>query len=299
MFLLSYNRSIVSTDADGNLLQIPLSEQNNRSFKKISIDDARITCFEMHKAGVKGVSFRKDGYYLCAEPQRRELVINRTEVGPWEIFTPISEEDLRKLDYVRSNSEEKSRFASRVEQMNKCGEPVKIYCGAGPVPRAGFLNLDILMQAPEFYASNRDDYFIFPFADEGWEIPNNSVDYVFHEDFIEHIDQTSQYQILAEALRVLRPNCWHRVNTPNINWTMKERSDFHKGFHGVYTGERAWGHIAIYSPRSLEEAAILVGYKKVIFTARHQGNSVYCVRDNRPADDRDDIIGNIYADLQK
>ena len=51
--------------------------------------------------------------------------------------------------------------------------------------------------------------------------------------------------------------------------------------------------------RSLKEAAELVGYREIVFTTRHHGISPYAERNVRPGSDRDEIFGNIYADLLK
>jgi hypothetical protein len=146
---------------------------------------------------------------------------------------------------------------------------------------------------------NPDQYFIFPFADFPWGIPDNCVDFVFHQDFIEHISQLQQIQFLAETLRILKPGCYHRVNTPNLLTAMKRHSKFQDGFSGVYTGEQQWGHIALFSPFSLKEMAELVGYGEVVFTTKNQSVSPFAEAEWRPGLDRDPIVGNIFADLQK
>jgi hypothetical protein len=43
----------------------------------------------------------------------------------------------------------------------------------------------------------------------------------------------------------------------------------------------------------------MVGYREVHFNARGDGCSPYAVRDRRPLADRDEIEGNIFADLVK
>ena len=245
-----------------------------------------------------GLNISKDGLFFCADP-KDPLLATRTSASVWErfIFVPT---DLEGLDSFRTHQEaEMKRFQSRVAELGQKGEPVKIYCGSGTIPRSGFLNLDFVFASPQFYISNMKDYFIFPFAALKWDIPNDTVDYVFHEDFIEHIDQTSQFQFLAETLRVMKPGSWHRVNTPNLITAMKYNSDFTKGFEGVYTGERNWEHIAIYSPMSLKEVAETIGYREVVFTTQNCGLSPYAEADFRPGPDRDAILGNIYADLLK
>jgi hypothetical protein len=60
-----------------------------------------------------------------------------------------------------------------------------------------------------------------------------------------------------------------------------------------------WGHKSILSPASLKELAELVGYREVVFTTKNRGVSSFAVPDFRPAVDRDPIVGNIFADLQK
>ena len=219
------------------------------------------------------------------------MVVNRDSQGPWETFVLLKHEDAPDI--------EMERFRQAVLKLQAEGKPVKIYCGAGTVPRPGFLNLDITCMSPRFLKNNPDEFFIFPFVDRKWDIPNDCIDYIFHEDFIEHIPQLKQIQFLAESLRVMKPGSWHRVNTPNIITAMKKYSNFKEGFRGVYTGEEKHGHIAIFSPLSLKEMSELIGYKEIIFTTRHHGVSPYAEKDFRPAGDRDEILGNIYADLLK
>jgi hypothetical protein len=201
--------------------------------------------------------------------------------------------------YKPSPADEILRLNKRIAELIAQKVPVKFFFGCGPVPRIGFLNFDINIVASDFMASHPDDYFIFPYADMSWGIPDCCVDYIFHEDFIEHITQLQQIQFLAEALRVLKPGCFHRVNTPNIISSMKTHSNFKEGFEGVYTGELRWKHIAIFSPTSLKEIAELVGYRAVFFTTRNHGSSPFAERDFRPGPDRNAIDGNIFADLLK
>ncbi|MFC1605623.1 hypothetical protein ACFL33_02020 [Pseudomonadota bacterium] len=235
-----------------------------------------------------GVSFVKDGHFLCAEPNNRRLAVDRKEPEEWETFQlqPIAIEEV-------------VRFRKVVNELIEEQKPVKIHCGCGPTPRNGFLNLDIFRHRFDNSTIPPDEYFIFPFADQAWNIPDNCVDYIYHEDFIEHISQLQQIQFLAESFRVLKAESYHRVNTPDLIASMKRHSNFEKGFKGVYTGELQWGHIALFSKMSLKEMAELVGYRDVVFTTKSHGVSKYAVPDTRPWDDRDEILGNIYVDLRK
>jgi hypothetical protein len=247
-----------------------------------------------------GVYFLRDGSFLCAEPGNRELVANRAMAGPWETFFLISKDNLLRSPGLQEfPADEVIRFGIRIAELVAAHKPVKICFGCGPFPRRGFLNLDVAVMAPDFAAIYPDEYFIFPYADMSWGIPDDCIDYLFHECFIEHITQLQQIQFLAEAWRVLKPDCYHRVNTPNMITSMKRHSNFKKGFNGVYTGEVQWGHISIFSPNSLKEIADLIGYRETVFTTKNHGVSPFAEADYRPWSDRDEIVGNIYADLQK
>ena len=192
-------------------------------------------------------------------------------------------------------------FGERVASLISEGKPVKIYAGCGSAPIIGFLNLDIRPHRPEHDRTFDDrELFFFPFTDHPWPIPDNSVDYVFDEDFIEHVPQKNQFCFLAETLRVLKPGCWHRVSTPCLHATMKRHSQFATGMRGVYTGEwDIWDHIALFTRNSLEETARIVGYREVLFNGKYQGVSPHRALDTRPGDDRDQLLGNIFADLLK
>ena len=312
LYIMSHHRTLVGTDKTSALvhLEVQLDALNGSDFRPIQISVPDVACERVivtdgPMAGYEmiltsdGARFSKDGIFLCAEPNKPKLT-TRTVPRAWETFQLVSEDYLKAaLHLYKSPEEEMARFRAAVLNLGEQGKPVKIYCGAGKVPRSGFLNLDITVLAPKFAMSNPSEYFIFPFADMRWDLPDNCVDYVFHEDFIEHIDQTSQFQFLAETLRVLKPGSWHRINTPNLITSMKTWSDFKKGFAGVYTGERRWQHLAIYSPSLLEEVARTIGYREVVFTTRNCGVSQYAEKDRRPLSDRDNLVGNIFADLLK
>jgi predicted SAM-dependent methyltransferase len=193
-------------------------------------------------------------------------------------------------------------FSTRVQNLITSSQPVKIQVGFGWTPAPGFINLDVypLLQEDDARFAD-DDVFFFPYADMPWPIPANCVDYIFHEDFIEHISQKQQVCFLAEALRVMKDGSWHRVSTPCLNASMRRHSHFEDGMAGVYSGEWAnWDHINVFTRHSLEEMARMVGYREVVFTLKDQGVSPHrLTKEVRPGDDRDPLIGNIFADLLK
>ena len=294
MYVATMHGTFLARDRAGNVVQV--KPANEAGLELLELPDLKeeILIVAGPLAGFQlllsddGVHFIKDGRFLCADPGADLLIADRYAADRWETFRLVAE-----------SYDEHTRFCRQVAKLRKAGQPVKLYCGCGAIPREGFLNLDRTEFAPAFMRDHRDEYFVFPFAEMAWGLPDDSVDYIFDEDFIEHIEQLAQIQFLAETLRVLKPGCYHRVNTPNLIEAMKIHSTFKDGFAGVYTGELQWGHIAIFSPASLKEMAELVGYGEVVFTAKSRGVSPYAQYDARPALDRDEITGNIYADLRK
>jgi predicted SAM-dependent methyltransferase len=102
-------------------------------------------------------------------------------------------------------------------------------------------------------------------------VPNDSVDFIFHEDLIEHLTQMQQVAFLAETLRVMKKGSWHRVNTPCLLQSMKVHSHFEQGYAGVHFPEwKQWGHKAVLTRGSLEEMARMVGYSAVVFNGKNQ-----------------------------
>lgn len=201
-----------------------------------------------------------------------------------------------------STEEELRGFARRVLSLVETGQPVKIQVGFGWTPVPGCINLDVqpLLGADDTRFDGTD-VFYFPYADMPWPLPENCVDYIFHEDFIEHISQKQQVCFLAETLRVMKQGGWHRINTPCLIASMRRHSRFEEGMQGVYTGEwDNWQHIALLTRHSLEEMARLVGYRDVVFNLKNQGVSPFKVANElRPGPDRDPLTGNIFADLLK
>lgn len=190
---------------------------------------------------------------------------------------------------------------------------VKLHVGCGPRVLKGWVNIDIAYQpygnhlkyfTDKHYSKeirgDKNDFLPIDIPEYGLPFPDNSVDVIFHEDFLEHIPQRDQIAFLSESLRVLKKGGIHRVNTPNLTASMRDHSDFSKGMHGVYFAE--WDkhkHINVLTPFSLKEMALMVGYSEVIFNERDASVSKLVPSEYRPAGDRPESDGNIFADLIK
>lgn len=191
--------------------------------------------------------------------------------------------------------------------------PVKLHIGCGPRVLKGWINVDLRYEHfgkyvryytdahfPAELRGELSDFFEFDLTKMAFPLPSNSVDVIFHEDFLEHLNQRDQILFLAETLRLLKPGAIHRVNTPDLLCSMCQHSNFLKGYEGVYVAEwNKHGHLNVLSPRMLEEMALMCGYSRVNFTARNQSHSTLIPLEYRPdPNDRPDD-GNIFADLFK
>ncbi len=135
----------------------------------------------------------------------------------------------------------------------------------------------------------RKDLYVVDFTEGPLPLPDNSVDLIFHEDFIEHINQRDAVLFLAETLRVLKPGGVHRINTPELLGSMRRYSDFKKGYVGVYVGE--WDrhiHLNVFTRQYLEEMARMVGYREVVFNGKNKSVAPGMPKDFRPDESREE-----------
>ena len=200
---------------------------------------------------------------------------------------------------------ETERFLNKAKQMLAADEPIRLHVGFGRHPLDGFLNLDIRCRVIEndplrgVAATFFDTCFIFPWLENGIALPDNSIDFVFHEDMYEHLTQRQQYLLLAEMRRLLKPGHFHRVNAPNLEDALVRNSDFSKGAAGVYDEWNKWHHQVVPTKQSLEEQARIVGYNKAHFNQKGGTISGVKFRERRPGGDRDQVTGNVFVDLEK
>ena len=189
---------------------------------------------------------------------------------------------------------------------------LKIHLGCGPRILKDWVNIDLVFEpyheylkyyTDTFYGKTvrggKKDFYAINIVKQPLPIKDKSVAVVFHEDFIEHLDQKEQYLLLAEMFRVLKKGGVHRINTPEITSTMKMNSNFKVGFNGVFQSE--WDkhiHKNILSVATLTEMATIVGYSKVIVQKRDLSMGKI-PREYRPDPHDRPETGNLYMDLIK
>jgi len=97
---------------------------------------------------------------------------------------------------------------------------MKLNLGCGTKPLAGWENLDLKCNLGVKYCDLRKP---LPY-------PNNSTDFIYHEHFLEHLDEVDGFHLLQECYRVLKPDGWMRCVTPDLkkyvasylNWNQAE-----------------------------------------------------------------------------
>lgn len=214
---------------------------------------------------------------------------------------------------IKNKKENNFRQKEYNRLKNKCTNgKIKLHFGCGPRVLKGWINIDLNFEPykdylkyygdeyyPESMRGNKDDFYAVDILRTGLPFPDNSVDTIFHEDFIEHLNQKDQIIFLSETFRVMKSSGVQRINTPDLLKAMK-RSSFSKGSSGVYIKE--WndnGHANLLTKEYTKEIAEMIGYKKVIFGTKNFSVSNEIPKEYRP-DPRDrEIDENIFVDLIK
>ncbi len=162
-----------------------------------------------------------------------------------------------------------------------------LHLGCGPNCFDGWLNTDLDPM------SNCE---VIIDASRKFPLPSNSMDMVYCEHLLEHLDWTGGIICLQECFRVLRPNGILRISTPDferlINFYIEENSEnteymkfgiehFVRPLPLVYSKAlvvnnffRSWGHQVIYDYNLLREVLELVGFvnisRQTMFKSDHQ-----------------------------
>lgn len=132
-------------------------------------------------------------------------------------------------------------------------EQIHYGCGRNYLP--GWLNVDIIATGPE-------NYMYVDLAGRH-PFPDNSFQFGFSEDFIEHIDQASSLLFLEEAHRTLRIGGVLRLTFPVLDVVLEKHFSLvcHEGFlKGKEEAFDSCGHIHFYSRDSLALVAGHIGF---------------------------------------
>lgn len=157
--------------------------------------------------------------------------------------------------------------------IEKSGVPVKLHVGCGTDYKEGWINID-----------NNSDQNIKK-LDFNWDLRNplpfedESVDFIFHEHFIEHLSVDEGKRATADFMRVLKPGGVMRIATPDLETTVHkylhvplEKDPVIKKFNMQFIETRAerinigfrwWGHKWLYDWEELRRRLKEAGCKKI------------------------------------
>lgn len=211
--------------------------------------------------------------------------------------------------YSGNSSDDYLRLKENYSRYN----PLKLHFGCGPRVMKDWINIDLFYIPYEKYLNNltedifpkevrgtREDFYRIDVTSTQLPIPDNSVDLIFHEDFLEHLSQRDQIIFLSESYRILKKGGVHRVNTPDLVSSIVNHSHFSLGGVGVYTEE--WDrsdHQLVLTKNYLKEIALTIGYENIFFNQRDKSISKDVPKEFRPSKDKDTSFKNIFADLVK
>jgi predicted SAM-dependent methyltransferase len=193
----------------------------------------------------------------------------------------------------------------------KLNEKIKLHIGCGSRVLKGWINIDLVYKLWENHTQQstdefsnpdvqgtKDDFLALDVTQNPLPFENNIVDVIFHEHFIERLDQHEAFLLLAETYRVLKPGGVQRIHTLDLECYMLKDSDFTQGHSGI--NQEMWTrrhYKNIFTKKYLEGLATFLGFQ-VVFQKR--GVSVspdvsekYMLLKDKPED------SYIFADLIK
>jgi predicted SAM-dependent methyltransferase len=161
----------------------------------------------------------------------------------------------------------------------------KLQIGAGPNNLPGWLNTDIEPREGQAFLD----------ATKPFPIPDNSLNYVYAEQVIEHLPFESGMVMLRESYRTLAPGGKLRIATPDLRQLValfdQDDTEAERRFMtallkmerlSVKEPERplfvmntyfhAWGHQFLYDNQSLQSALESVGFRNVRFLRHNESD---------------------------
>jgi predicted SAM-dependent methyltransferase len=98
--------------------------------------------------------------------------------------------------------------------------------------------------------------------------PSSSLDAIFCEEAIEHIDEGCASTLLAECIRTLKPGGFIRVTTPDLDYFLRRalegEPDADSELNDIF---RKHGHRHLYTRHALADAVSRVGFTNVRFSS--------------------------------
>ena len=160
--------------------------------------------------------------------------------------------------------------------------PIKLHLGCGKKYKNGWINIDNNSD------NNIEKLDINYNLAKGIPFKDNSVDFIYNEHFIEHLNVVQGQIFLKECKRVLKSGGVLRIATPDLSSLVKgymnenqldELKEFFDKYNMNYIKTRAellntnfysWGHQWLYDAEELERRLKEAGFKKVEFCRNNE-----------------------------
>ncbi|MBW8190826.1 glycosyltransferase [Neiella marina] len=163
-------------------------------------------------------------------------------------------------------------------------EQLKLNLGCGADQKEGWINID---SGDHFGQQGLD---IVHDLATGIPFPSNSIDFIFHEHFIEHLTREQGKALTQECFRVLKPGGVLRIACPDLrqavldylNDEIKTREEFVKycshwmdksNAEILNLSMREWGHQYIYDEEDLTKLLREVGFSEAAIRRAEVGKS--------------------------
>jgi predicted SAM-dependent methyltransferase len=114
-------------------------------------------------------------------------------------------------------------------------------------------------------------------------LPDTTVDMVYSEEVIEHINRQAGRQMVAECFRVLKPGGTLRLTTPSLNYFAKLALSNPAAVQQINDIFYCHGHQFIYSEESLRQVLSETGFANIRQSTYRDANSKYGSFDSHPA----------------
>ena len=181
---------------------------------------------------------------------------------------PAVHADLRRFYWV-------SQGCRKINDYMKSSGVVKLHLGSGTNHLPGWLNTDL---------QPATDRIIFVDASEPLAFDSQTVDYIFAEHMIEHIELDRAISLLEECYRILKPGGKIRISTPCLDhfidlfncrkpaqadyicWVIEKYYPNASSLHAAYAINNifyGFGHKFIYDVDTLESMLIKAGFSNI------------------------------------
>ena len=224
----------------------------------------------------------------------RELITSVNQIPYWEkkieLYKKyVYEESTGYWIKLNRNQSLDVIYSSDLTQLESISKKINYGCGSNLIE--GWLNVDLYqLEASNYKAVNLLDR--HPFQ-------NNSINFGFSEDMLEHLTQAESIFFLGEVYRTLKVDGLLRLSFPGLEGVLKRHySPFSASRlrEGEFEAYSFWDHIHFYSKEELSLIANHIGFKRVEFVEYGKSKNIeLCDLDTRQGQ-----IGlNTYVELLK